>query len=89
MLKPGQRAIFCDDLLATGGTAAAAIHLARQIGVEVVHAAFIIELTFLQGRNKLRRAGTSLVSLALSYGQNSEEPTVWHFAGPAVAIVSA
>jgi adenine phosphoribosyltransferase len=62
MLKPGQRAVLCDDLLATGGTAAAAIHLARQIGVDIIHAAFIIELTFLSGRQKLDLPVTSLVS---------------------------
>ena len=62
MLKAGQRAVVCDDLLATGGTAAAAINLARQIGVEVIHAAFIIELSFLNGRSKLDIPATSLVS---------------------------
>jgi adenine phosphoribosyltransferase len=62
MLKAGQRAVLCDDLLATGGTAAAATHLARQIGVEVIHAAFIIELTFLEGRKRLDMPVTSLVS---------------------------
>jgi adenine phosphoribosyltransferase len=62
MLKAGQRAVICDDLLATGGTASAAIHLARQIGVEIIHAAFIIELAFLEGRKKLDVPATSLVS---------------------------
>lgn len=62
MLQKGQRAIICDDLLATGGTAAAAIALARQIGVEVAHAAFIIELTFLNGRSKLDVPASSLVA---------------------------
>lgn len=61
MLKTGQRAVICDDLLATGGTAAAAITLARQIGVEVIHAAFIIELSFLNGRAKLGVPATSLI----------------------------
>jgi adenine phosphoribosyltransferase len=59
MLKPGQRAVICDDLLAT---AAAAIHLARQIGVDIIHAAFIIELAFLEGRKKLDVPATSLIS---------------------------
>jgi adenine phosphoribosyltransferase len=62
MLTPGQRVVICDDLLATGGTAAAAIALARQVGVEVIHAAFIIELAFLDGRTKLDVPATSLVS---------------------------
>ncbi len=61
VIKPGQRAILCDDLLATGGTAAAAIHLARKIGADVVQAAFIIELNFLNGRKKLDVPVTSLV----------------------------
>lgn len=64
MLKPGQRAVLCDDLLATGGTASAAIHLARKIGVDIIHAAFIIELSFLQGRQKLDVPVTSLISYA-------------------------
>ena len=62
MLQAGQRAVLCDDLLATGGTASAAITLARQIGVDVIHAAFIIELTFLNGRKKLDMPVTSLMS---------------------------
>lgn len=61
LLKPGQRAIICDDLLATGGTAAASIHLAQQVGAEVVGAAFIIELNFLRGRSKLGVPVTSLL----------------------------
>ena len=62
VLKPGQRAIICDDLLATGGTAAAAIVLARSVQADVVHAAFIIELAFLHGRKKLDVPITSLIS---------------------------
>jgi adenine phosphoribosyltransferase len=62
MLKPKQRVIICDDLLATGGTAAAATALTRQIGAEVIHAAFIIDLTFLEGRKRLDVPATSLVS---------------------------
>jgi adenine phosphoribosyltransferase len=49
----GQRVIICDDLLATGGTAAATMKLVRQLGGEVVGAAFAVELTFLNGRSKL------------------------------------
>ncbi|MBV8060604.1 MAG: adenine phosphoribosyltransferase [Alphaproteobacteria bacterium] len=62
MLAPGQRAVICDDLLATGGTCAAAIHLARKIGADVIHAAFVIELAFLNGRSKLGVPCTSLIS---------------------------
>jgi adenine phosphoribosyltransferase len=52
-VRPGQRVLLCDDLLATGGTAAAAINLVRQLGGEVVGAAFAVELNFLHGRVKL------------------------------------
>ena len=52
-VQAGHRVLLCDDLLATGGTAAAAIGLVRQLGGEVVGAAFAVELNFLQGRSKL------------------------------------
>ena len=52
-VKPGQRVLVCNDLLATGGTAAAAVKLIRQLGGEVVGAAFAVELNFLNGRAKL------------------------------------
>jgi adenine phosphoribosyltransferase len=52
-VKPGQRVLVCDDLLATGGTAAAAVKLIRQLGGEVLGAAFAVELNFLNGRAKL------------------------------------
>lgn len=49
----GQRVLVCDDLLATGGTASAAVSLVRQLGGELVGAAFAVELSFLNGRSKL------------------------------------
>ena len=52
-IKPGQRVLVHDDLLATGGTAAAKIELVEKLGGEVVGVAFIIELTGLEGRKKL------------------------------------
>lgn len=50
----GERVLVLDDLLATGGTAAASVSLARKCGAHVVEAGFVIELTFLNGRDKLR-----------------------------------
>jgi adenine phosphoribosyltransferase len=61
ILQAGQKAVLCDDLLATGGTAAAAIALAGQAGVDIIHAAFVIELNFLKGRARLDVPVTSLV----------------------------
>ena len=52
-VKPGQRVVVVDDLLATGGTMAAGISLLRQVGAVVPAAAALIELTFLNGRQKL------------------------------------
>lgn len=53
-IKPGQRALIVDDLLATGGTVEATAKLIRQMGGEVVGAAFLIELTDLKGRELLK-----------------------------------
>jgi adenine phosphoribosyltransferase len=52
----GQRVLIVDDLLATGGTAAAAARLVRRAGGQLAGVAFMIELTFLGGRDVLRRA---------------------------------
>jgi adenine phosphoribosyltransferase len=52
-VSPGHRVVVIDDLLATGGTAAAATALVRQQGAEVVECAFVIELAGLHGREKL------------------------------------
>lgn len=52
-IKPGQRVLVVDDLLATGGTCAAAIGLAEQLGGEVVGLTFLVELGFLNGRDGL------------------------------------
>lgn len=52
-IHSGQRVIICDDLLATGGTAAATAQLVRKLGGLVEGAAFAVELTFLHGRSKL------------------------------------
>ncbi|MBM7701403.1 adenine phosphoribosyltransferase [Metabacillus iocasae] len=52
-IKPGQRVLITDDLLATGGTIEATIKLVEQLGGIVVGTAFLIELTYLDGRDKL------------------------------------
>ncbi len=52
-IRPGQRVLVCDDLLATGGTAAATVELVRKLGGEVVGAGFAVELRFLNGRARL------------------------------------
>ena len=52
-LHEGQKVVLLDDLLATGGTAAAAVKLLRGVGADVVACAFIIELYFLAGRDRL------------------------------------
>lgn len=61
-IKPGQRVVVLDDLLATGGTAGAAIELFRKVGAEVVGVAAIVELNFLKGREKLDVPVATLVS---------------------------
>lgn len=62
-IKPGQRVLLADDLLATGGTALAVCRLVEQLGGEVVAARFLIELTALGGREKLTQYDThSLMS---------------------------
>ncbi|MGV3773040.1 MAG: adenine phosphoribosyltransferase [Verrucomicrobiales bacterium] len=50
---PGSRVLLIDDLLATGGTAGAAIALLKKVGAEVLEVSFLIELGFLNGRSKL------------------------------------
>ena len=52
-LGPGDRVLIVDDLLATGGTAAAAIELVGKTGAEIVGMSFLIELEFLAGRKRL------------------------------------
>jgi len=53
-LKPGSRVLLIDDLLATGGTAAAASALVRRLGAQILEISFLIELSFLNGREKLK-----------------------------------
>ena len=60
-VKPGSRVVIADDLLATGGTAAATVRLAEKLGGKVAGVTFVIELEFLKGRDRL--AGYDVVSL--------------------------
>ena len=53
-ITKGQKVLIVDDLLATGGTIDAAIHLVEELGGEVVGCAFLIELTELKGRDRLK-----------------------------------
>lgn len=53
-VKPGSRVLLIDDLLATGGTAAAAASLLQKVGAEILEISFLIELRFLAGREKLK-----------------------------------
>jgi adenine phosphoribosyltransferase len=56
-LAPKARVVIADDLIATGGTAAATAALVSRLGGTVVECAFVIELTFLPGRDKLKPHG--------------------------------
>ena len=53
-VKPGSRVLLIDDLLATGGTAAAAAALLQKVGAKILEISFLIELSFLGGREKLK-----------------------------------
>jgi adenine phosphoribosyltransferase len=53
-LRPGSRVLLIDDLLATGGTAAASAHLVEKVGARILAINFVIELSFLNGRDKLK-----------------------------------
>jgi adenine phosphoribosyltransferase len=52
-IQPGQRVVIVDDLLATGGTANATAQLAKSLGAEICGLGFVVELDFLNGRQKL------------------------------------
>jgi adenine phosphoribosyltransferase len=54
-LKRDSRVLLVDDLLATGGTAEAAAHLVERVGARLLEISFVIELSFLNGRDRLKR----------------------------------
>jgi adenine phosphoribosyltransferase len=60
-VEPGENVLIVDDVLATGGTAAASVDLAERLGANVLGLGFVIELAFLHGRDKLE--SRDLVSL--------------------------
>jgi adenine phosphoribosyltransferase len=60
-IQKGQRVIIVDDLLATGGTAAATVTLAKSLGADIAGLGFVVELDFLKGRDKLK--GSDVFSL--------------------------
>jgi adenine phosphoribosyltransferase len=62
-VQPGQRVIIVDDLVATGGTAEAAVKLLRNIGADVVAAVFVIDLPDLGGAQKIRSLGVPVRTL--------------------------
>lgn len=62
-LKPGQKVLLVDDLIATGGTAVAAVRLLRELGVEIVAACFVVDLPELGGRARLHDMGLTVRTL--------------------------
>jgi adenine phosphoribosyltransferase len=62
-IAPGERVVLVDDLIATGGTAVAAVNLLRQIGANVVAACFVIDLPDLGGARKLRELDVNVRTL--------------------------
>ncbi|MFD2739170.1 adenine phosphoribosyltransferase [Sulfitobacter aestuarii] len=62
-IKPGEKVLLVDDLLATGGTAEAGIKLIERLGGEVVSTAFIIDLPDLGGRRRLEALGKEVLAL--------------------------
>lgn len=63
-IKKGDRVLIHDDLLATGGTLEAVIKLVNKLGGELVGVSFIVELSFLHGRNKISDNSVNLFSVA-------------------------
>ena len=62
-VKPGDRVVLIDDLIATGGTMLAGLRLLQRLGAEVIEGAAIVDLPELQGSAKLRAAGLPLFTL--------------------------
>ena len=67
-IKPGEKVILVDDLIATGGTAEGAVKLLKQIGADVVAACFVIDLPDLGGAEKIRALGVPVRTLVAFAG---------------------
>lgn len=67
-VKPGDRVLLVDDLIATGGTALAAVELLKQGGAEIVAAAFVVDLPDLGGAARLKAAGVPVSTLVAFEG---------------------
>ncbi len=70
ILKPGTRVLIADDVIATGGTAVAALALLEALGIEPVGFAFVVEIAFLGGRAKL--GSTLPIHAVISYDAAGE-----------------
>ena len=68
-LEPGERIILIDDLIATGGTAEAAVKLLRALGAEILAACFVIDLPDLGGASRLEALGVPVRTLVAFHGQ--------------------
>ena len=62
-VNPGDKVVIHDDLLATGGTAAAAAKMVRSMGADIIGFSFLVELDFLSGRNILEEYCSNIVSI--------------------------
>lgn len=68
-IAPGERVLLIDDLIATGGTAEAAIHVVEQAGGQIVAVAVVIDLPELGGRKRIEALGHELVALCAFEGE--------------------
>lgn len=68
-VKPGDKVLLCDDLLATGGTALAACQLIEKLGAKIEECCFVIDLPELGGRRKLEESGYLVFSLVEFEGE--------------------
>ena len=60
-IRPGDKVLLIDDLLATGGTATAAVKLLEKLGADIVSVSFLIELSFLNGREKINQSNINSI----------------------------